>query len=123
MLYKIIEARLEEIFRLVALELSKSNLVSKLPAGIVITGGGSLTAGIERVAKVTLKVPVRIGYPKGVTGLIDDIQGPDSSAAIGAILYGNELIKSGNRLSFEEQKGNILNKLLNNLKKIKLFLP
>jgi len=123
LLYKIIEARLEEIFRLVALELSKSNLVSKLPAGIVITGGGSLTAGIERVAKVTLKVPVRIGYPKGVTGLIDDIQGPDSSAAIGAILYGNELIKSGNRLSFEEQKGNILNKLLNNLKKIKLFLP
>lgn len=123
LLYKIIEARLEEIFRLIALEVSKANLSGKLPAGVVITGGGALTAGAERVAKVTLKVPVRIGSPKGVTGLIDDIQGPDSAAAIGAVLYGVDLFKTGNRLSFDEQKGNIGKNILGFFKKLKLFLP
>ena len=123
LLYKIIEARLEEIFRLVALEVSKANLTGKLPAGVVITGGSALTAGAERVAKVTLKVPVRIGIPKGVTGLIDDIQGPDAAAAIGAILYGVNLYKNGTRLSFDEQKGNIGKSIFNIFKKLKLFLP
>lgn len=123
LLYKIIDARLEEIFRLVALEMSKANLTGKLPAGIVITGGGALTAGAERVAKVTLKVPVRIGVPRGVTGLIDDIQGPDSSAAIGAVLYGVNLYRNGTRLSFDEQKGNISKSVFNIFKKLKSFLP
>lgn len=123
LLYKIIDARLEEIFRLVALEMSKANLTGKLPAGIVITGGGALTAGAERVAKVTLKVPVRIGVPRGVTGLIDDIQGPDSSAAIGAVLYGVNLYRNGTRLSFDEQKGNIGKSVFNIFKKLKSFLP
>lgn len=123
LLYKIIEARLEEIFRLIALEVAKAGLTGKLPAGLVLTGGAALTAGAERVAKVTLKVPVRIGIPQGVTGLIDDIQGPDSSAAIGALLYGVHLVKSGNRLSFDEQKGNIGKSLINFFKKLKLFLP
>jgi len=74
LLYKIIDARLEEIFRLIALDMAKANLQGKLPAGIVVTGGGALTAGVERMAKITLKGPVRIGVPRGVTGLIDEIQ-------------------------------------------------
>lgn len=123
LLYKIIEARLEEIFRLIALEVSKANLTGKLPAGVVITGGGAVTAGAEKVAKVTLKVPVRVGIPKGVTGLIDDIQGPDAAAGIGAVLYGVNLYKNGTRLSFDEQKGNIGKSLQNFFKKFKSFLP
>jgi len=39
MLYKIIDARLEEIFRLIALEITRAKLVGKLPAGAVICGG------------------------------------------------------------------------------------
>jgi cell division protein FtsA len=123
LLYKIIDARLEEIFRLVALEVAKANLTGKLPAGIVITGGGALTAGAEKVAKVTLKVPVRIGVPRGVTGLIDDIQGPDAAAGIGAVLYGVNLYRNGTRLSFDEQKGNISKSVFNIFKKLKSFLP
>ena len=72
LLYEIIDARLNEIFRLIVLEINKANLQGKLPAGLVITGGGALTAGIERIAKVVMKMPVRIGYPRGVTGLIDE---------------------------------------------------
>jgi len=45
-----------------------------LPAGRVVTGGGALTCGLERIAKNVLKMPVRVGKPTGVTGLIDEIQ-------------------------------------------------
>lgn len=123
LLYKIIDARLEEIFRLIDLEITKANLVRKLPAGAVITGGAALTSGIERVAKNILKSPVRIGVPKGVTGLIDEIQGPASSAGVGAILYGVKMYKEGNPLSFDSSKGKIGHNVKSIFSKIKSFLP
>lgn len=123
LLYKIIDARLEEIFRLIALEIAKVNLTGKLPAGVVVTGGGALTSGVERMAKYTLKVPVRIGLPKGVTGLIDEIQSPGSSAVVGTILYGSNQLRSGSLLSFESNKGNMKKSISKIFEKFKSFLP
>lgn len=123
MLYKIINARLEEIFRLVALEVTKANLSGKLPAGIVITGGGAMTAGIEKSAKVNLKMPVRIGAPKGVTGLIDEIKGTDAACGVGAILYGAKLYRGSNLLSFESKNGTMSKRVSKLLEKLKSFLP
>ena len=123
MLYKIIDARLEEIFRLVALEITKAGLTGKLPAGVVITGGSANVAGVERSAKVNLKMPVRIGTPKGVTGLIDEIQGTDSSAGVGAILYGSKLYRGSNLLSYDNKKGNIKKSFSKIFEKFKSFLP
>ncbi|MFZ2664335.1 MAG: cell division protein FtsA [Patescibacteria group bacterium] len=123
MLYKIINARLEEIFRLVALEVTKSGLSGKLPAGIVITGGAALTAGVERSAKVNLKMPVRIGTPKGVTGLIDEIKGPDASAGVGAILYGVKLYRGSNLLSLDDKNGTIKKSMSRLFERFKSFLP
>ncbi|MFZ5424841.1 MAG: cell division protein FtsA [Patescibacteria group bacterium] len=123
LLYEIIDARLNEIFTLIALELKKANLHSKLPAGVVLTGGASLTNGIERVAKHILKMPVRVGQPKGVTGLIDEIQSPAFAASVGEILYGTKLIKSGSVLSFNSSRGKISEIASRLLEKIKSFLP
>jgi cell division protein FtsA len=123
LLYRIIDSRLEEIFRLIALEISKINLMGKLPAGVVITGGAASTAGVERVAKTTLKCPVRIGIPRGVTGLIDEIQGPASAVSVGTILYGLNSSKSGKLLSFEKDRGNIKKNFSKIIDKIKTFLP
>lgn len=120
---KIIELRLQEIFDLILLELEKEGLTKKLKAGFVITGGGALTSGLERKAKLVTKAPIRIGYPSGVTGLIDDIKGPDASAAIGSLLYYVQEEKTLNRLSIDEQKGKILTNLLSYFKKLKIFLP
>jgi cell division protein FtsA len=123
MLYRIINARLEEIFRLVALEVTKAGLSGKLPAGIVITGGAAQTAGVERSAKVNLKMPVRIGTPKGVTGLIDEIKGPDASAGVGAILYGVKLYRGSNLLSLDDKNGSIKKSMSKIFEKFKSFLP
>lgn len=123
LLYGIIDARLNEIFNLIALEIKKADLNGKLPAGVVVTGGGALTTGIQRVAKRVLKTPVRVGYPKGVTGLIDEIEGPAFAATVGEIIYGSKLIKSGSLLSFDSGKGKINGILTKVLNKAKSFLP
>lgn len=120
---KITELRLQEIFDLILLELEKEGITKLLKAGFVITGGGALTAGLEKKAKIVTKAPIRIGYPSGVTGLIDDIKGPDASAAIGSLLYYVNEEKNINRLSSNESKGNIFNNLLSYFKKLKIFLP
>ncbi len=122
-LYKIIDARLDEIFRFVALDLSKAGLSDKLPAGAVITGGGAQTFGVERVAKVALRMPVRIGRPKGLTGLIDEIEGTPFSATVGAILYGVNMSKTKNVLSFDKSRGNINNIISSFFGRLKSFLP
>lgn len=123
LLYDIIDARVNEILRLIALEISNANLVGKLPAGIVLTGGGSMTSGLEKIAKGVLKMPVRIGAPKGVTGLIEEIQSPAYAATMGAVLYGVQELKSGSLLSSDKNKGNISLGFLKLLDKVKSFLP
>ncbi len=122
-LYDVIDARLNEIFKLVALDLEKVKLTNKLPAGAVLTGGGALTAGVERSAKKSLKMPVRIGSPKGVTGLIDEIQGPDFAATVGSVLLGIKAVEAGAVLSSDSGGGNIVRTIGEAIGKIKSFLP
>ncbi|OGM08274.1 cell division protein FtsA [Candidatus Woesebacteria bacterium RBG_16_36_11] len=84
----IIRPRLNEIFSMVRLELDKVGLTTRIPSGVVVTGGGAETVGIIESAKRTLSLPVRIGIPKGVGGLIDDIENPLYAVPVGLILYG-----------------------------------
>ena len=99
----IIKPRLNEIFTMVGLEIKKSGLGGLTPSGIVITGGGAETIGVTEACKRTLAMPVRIGIPTGVTGLIDEIQNPAYATAIGLILYGvRESQKSVERRPFPQ---------------------
>ena len=84
----IIKPRLNEIFNLVGTEIKKSGFAGLTPSGVVITGGGGLTVGVSEACKRTLAMPVRIGRPKALSGLIDDISGPSFSVVSGLILCG-----------------------------------
>jgi len=90
MFEEIIRARLLEIFNLVGAEIKKSGLLGKVPGGIVLTGGGSETKGALDAAKSVLRLPVRLGLPAGVTGLIDEIVGPAYSCSVGLALFGSK---------------------------------
>ncbi len=91
----IIEARLSEIFHMVGAEVKNSGQQGDLPAGLVITGGGAKTLGIKRVAKRITRTPLRIGYPTGVTGLIDEVSTPAYASSIGLVVYGSYLEPGG----------------------------
>jgi len=84
----IIKPRLNEIFTMVGLEIKNSGAAGLTPAGVVICGGGAQTIGVVQAAKKTLAMPIRVGSPQGVSGLIDDIQTPDFAVATGLLLYG-----------------------------------
>jgi cell division protein FtsA len=84
----IIRPRLNEIFTMVRLQLEKEDLLNRIPSGAVITGGGADVIGLVDSAKRTLLLPVRLGKPKGVGGLIDDIITPSYATPIGLVLYG-----------------------------------
>lgn len=83
----IIKPRLNEIFTMVGLEIKKSGFGGQTPSGIVLTGGGALTIGAGESAKRMLSMPVRIAIPKEMTGLIDEIQHPSFSTAVGLAKY------------------------------------
>ncbi len=84
----IIRPRLNEIFTMVRLSLEREGLANQVPAGAILTGGGAETIGVVDSAKRMLSLPVRVGYPQGVGGLIDDIMNPSFATPIGLILYG-----------------------------------
>ncbi|HUD19682.1 MAG TPA: cell division protein FtsA [Patescibacteria group bacterium] len=89
----IIKPRLNEIFTMVALELKRSGFGGMTPSGIVITGGGAMTVGAVDSARRNLAMPVHIGMPKRVTGLIDEIVGPAYGTSIGLLHYGSKVEK------------------------------
>ncbi len=93
---EIVEARLAEIFDLVISQVEQSRNEAKLPAGVVLTGGSALVPEIAKIAKKTFGVPARVGYPKGLEGLVDEITGPAYSVAQGLVLYGvNDTVSTG----------------------------
>jgi len=58
---EIIEARLVDIFELVDNQLKRLKRNELLPAGVIITGGGSLVNNIADIARNQLKLPTRVG--------------------------------------------------------------
>jgi len=84
----IIKPRLNEIFSMVGMEIKKSGFGGMTPSGIVLTGGGALTAGAIESARRNLAMPVHIGVPHSITGLVDEILTPAYAASFGLLLYG-----------------------------------
>jgi len=82
--------RMKEIFTLIHRELEAHNLKSQIPAGLILTGGGAETVGIVEVAKRMLNLPVRVGKPVQLHGLVSDIQKPSFTTSIGLLVYGRK---------------------------------
>ena len=114
-LENIIESRVSEIFSQIQRELKKISKQELLPAGVVLTGGGSLLPGIEEYAKKVLKLPCRLAAPKNVLGLPED---PSFSAAVGLLMEGWDLEKEGIKsISFSGGLGERIRRVF------KIFLP
>ncbi len=127
----IIRPRLNELFGMIADQLKTAGLNNQTPAGIVITGGGADTVAIVDTAKRVLSLPARIGTPKGLSGLVDELSAPAFATATGLILHAlkskDEALVSGGRkakLSFKFLSGNHLDNLYKKLLDlVKSFLP
>lgn len=90
----IVRPRLNEIFTMVGLEIKRSGFGGMTPSGIVLTGGGAMTVGAIDAARRNLAMPVHIGIPGKISGLIDEITSPAYAASVGLLLYGAQTGKA-----------------------------
>lgn len=123
----IIAPRLEEIFKLIFDEIEKSRFGQSIPSGLVVTGGGALTVGMLETRKKAIGLPIRLGRPEKVTGLVDEVLDPQYATTIGLILYGGKNImvseigfKNFNKILKDFSLGSSVNKLRDFFKQ---FIP
>jgi len=84
----ILRARVEEIIRLILLEMPNSGYETLVPAGLVFTGGSSNLAGIETLGREILQLPIRVGIPTKMYGIADTLRDPAYATSVGLLLWG-----------------------------------
>jgi cell division protein FtsA len=87
-LCEIIRARVEEIVRLILLEMPRSDYEELVPAGLVLTGGSANLSGIEALGRDVLRLPVRVGVPTDMSGITDVLRDPAYATSVGLLLWG-----------------------------------
>jgi cell division protein FtsA len=86
-LAEIVEPRYEELFGLIREELRRSGFEEAIAAGVVITGGSAKMEGAVELAEEIFHMPVRLGLPQHVTGLVEVVSNPIHSTGVGLLLY------------------------------------
>lgn len=99
-LAEIVEARVAEILEMVQTDVKRSGYDGLLPAGVVLCGGVAQLPGIGELAREVLGLPVRVGRPQRLVGLVDRISGPAFAVAAGLMTWG--LITEVHRPVFRE---------------------
>ena len=89
-LSEIIEPRTKEMFSLIKKELVLSGFNERVASGVVITGGATIMEGMPELAEQVFELPVRIGLPAGIGGLVDVVNSPMYATGVGLVLYGFE---------------------------------
>lgn len=92
-LIDIIVPRIEEIFALVAHKLEAHGLHNQPKHRVVLTGGGSLLPGICNIANLVLDKQVRLGYPRNIPDLPENLNSPVFSTVLGMILFATNNIE------------------------------
>jgi cell division protein FtsA len=115
-LCEIIKARVEEILRLIVLEMPNANYEELVPAGLVLTGGSANLSGLATLGREVLNMPVRIGVPGSTYGIGDMLQDPAYATSVGLVLWGNKY-RGKNRFHGNGLAGTILN-LVSQLRKL-----
>jgi len=113
-LAEIVEPRFEELFSLVRDELRRSGFEELIAAGVVITGGSAKMEGAVELAEEVFHMPVRLGSPQYVEGLVEVVRNPIYATGVGLLLYGYETI--ARRKLKQEQSASGIAELVSRLK-------
>jgi len=106
MLTEIIEPRSQELLSLVADDLQRAGLDKQIPAGFVLAGGGAQLNGLLELVEDGFRLPARIGEPRGILDLPEQVAVPEYATAVGLVLYAARA-----RRSVPVKGGNLVSKL------------
>jgi cell division protein FtsA len=107
-LAEVVEPRYEELLTLVQAELRRSGFEEICAAGVVLTGGSAKMDGVIELAEEIFHMPVRLGVPQHVSGLVDVIRNPIHATGVGLLLVGNKQQHSFSGRELEEDSGDSL---------------
>lgn len=85
---EIMQARYYEIFSLVKEELQRIGRSGMLPAGAVLTGAAVKAPGVLDLARDVLGLPVQMGFPVDIGGVIEKVDDPAYATALGTLVWG-----------------------------------
>jgi len=112
----IIRARVEEILKLILLELPSSEYETLVPAGLVLTGGSSNLAGTATLGREILQLPVRVGAPSNMEGISDVLCNPAYATSVGLLMWG--IKHEGNQRWSRWSLGSAIRRLAGRLKSL-----
>jgi cell division protein FtsA len=95
-LAEVIEPRALEMLRLARAEIDRAGCGGLLTSGIVLTGGGATLRGLTDLAERVFQLPVRLGEPVQLGGLVDAVASPMYSTAVGLVLHGKDMLERPN---------------------------
>jgi cell division protein FtsA len=105
-LSEIIRVRVEELLRLIILQLQQSDYLKVLPSGLVLTGGSANLLGIAELGGRITRLPVRVGVPNQLSGVSDTLHDPAYATSVGLLLWRG---RNGNAKSWRPRGvGNVL---------------
>ena len=108
-LSQVIEPRITELYELVRNELHRSRMGNAIASGIVITGGSSMMKGMINLGETVFNMPVRIGVPRDVDGLLQVVENPRYATGIGLLKIGRDDLEK--QLNYK-LNGNSLSQIL-----------
>jgi cell division protein FtsA len=85
---EIMQARYFEIFSLAKAQLQQIGKSGMLPAGAVLTGGAAKAPGVLDLARDVLGLPVQMGFPVDIGGVIEKVDDPAYATALGTLVWG-----------------------------------
>ena len=113
-LAQVIEPRIEELFEQVQNEINRSRMGSTIASGIVITGGSSMLKGMVEIGEKIFNMPVRIGIPRNIDGLLQVVENPRYATGVGLLIMGkNDIEKNENGSGGRNSVSEILKKAQN----------
>ena len=115
-LAEIIQPRMEEIFLLLSREIKKTGYEDLVAGGVVLTGGASAMEGVQELAERILDMPVRIGSPKGISGLVDVVNSPVFATGVGLVFYGAKNFEDGGAHTPRLPAGDLFRGITNRMK-------
>ena len=89
-LSEIIQARYHEIFVLIKDELRTISRDGMLPSGAILSGAGCKMPGTTELSREVLGLPVQIGFPRDIGGVVDKVDDPSFATAVGLVIWGSK---------------------------------
>jgi cell division protein FtsA len=109
----IMRMRLQEVLELALDELTRSGYHQRLPAGVILTGGGAQVPGIVELAREVFALPVRTGRPgDGLGGLTDSVESPRFAVLAGLAIYGSRQLAQGAAFGAGQRRSQAVEKIV-----------